>query len=59
MSAQAFVPVWGIRFSTEGALPDVAWVDRSAQRRVDVKQMLREVRGRDESYVPIPGTGGP
>jgi inner membrane protein len=54
MSPRDFVPVWGIRFSEGTTSPRVVWVDRSAQRRVDVRQMLREVRGRDETYRPVP-----
>jgi inner membrane protein len=50
MRADAFVPVWGIRLLTGPGPPFVEWVDRSARRRVDVRQLLREVWGRDESY---------
>jgi inner membrane protein len=54
MSPREFVPVWGIRFSDGLRSPRVTWVDRSRQRRVDVRQLLREVRGLDESYQPVP-----
>jgi inner membrane protein len=54
MSSAAFVPVWGIRFEDGTTKLHATWVDRSAQRRVDVRQMLREVRGLDESYRPVP-----
>ena len=59
MSTQEFVPVWGIRFRNDDVRRNVAWIDRSAQRRVDLLQMLRELRGQDESYRPVPGAGGP
>ena len=51
MSSREFRPVWGIRFG-DGA-SRVAWVDRSSQRRVDVRQALREVGGLDDSYRPL------
>ena len=53
MSAREFVPVWGIRFR-EGVAPSrVVWVDRSSERRVNVRQTLREIRGLDDSYRPV------
>ena len=54
MSDGGFVPVWGIRFTEAVSRPRVQWVDRSAQRRVDVRRLVREVFGRDESYGALP-----
>jgi inner membrane protein len=55
MSTHEYVPVWGIRFDERTSrAPQVSWVDRSSQRRVDLWDALREVRGLDESYRPVP-----
>lgn len=59
MSSREFVPVWGIRFGDGAGAPHAAWIDRSAQRRVDPRQMLRELRGLDESYRPVPDAEEP
>jgi inner membrane protein len=54
MSPRAFEPVWGIRFRAGEGAPRVSWVDRSSERRVDVREAWREVRGEDRSYRPLP-----
>ena len=59
MSSREFVPVWGLRFGDGAGAPHATWIDRSAQRRVDPRQMLRELRGQDESYRPVPDAGEP
>jgi inner membrane protein len=48
-----FEPVWGIRFQPEGVVP-IEWVDRSAQRRIDLHRLWAEVVGRDPRHRPIP-----
>jgi inner membrane protein len=54
MSAAEFRPVWGIRFTSGPGPPYVLWVDRSRERRVDVLELVDELRGLDESYRPVP-----
>lgn len=54
MSPHVFAPVWGIRFHDASTPPAVAWVDRSSQRRVDLRQLMREIRGLDDSYRALP-----
>lgn len=51
LSADAFDPIWGIRFTAPGAPAEVEWVNRSRNRRVSVGAMWREISGRDARYV--------
>ncbi len=55
LSAEAFDPIWGIRFGLAGNADAVAWVNRSADRRVDAGGMWAEIVGRDSRYVPVVG----
>ena len=48
-----FVPVWGIRFHPASS-PPVEWVNRSRQRRVDVRALWSELRGHAPGYRPVP-----
>lgn len=50
LSAEAFDPIWGIRFTATGAAAEVEWIDRSRDRRVSARQMWREIAGQDERY---------
>ncbi|MBI5689572.1 MAG: metal-dependent hydrolase [Verrucomicrobia bacterium] len=50
LSAEAFDPIWGIRFTAPSAPTEVEWINRSRDRRVDVGDMWREITGRDERY---------
>ncbi len=50
LSAEAFDPIWGIRFTPPGAATDVEWANRSRNRKVEVGEMWREIRGQDERY---------
>jgi inner membrane protein len=48
-SLDRFEPVWGIRF-VGSASPPIEWVDRSRERRVNLRALWAEVAGRDPSY---------
>ncbi len=50
LSAEAFDPIWGIRFTAPGAATEVEWINRSRDRRVSARQMWREIAGHDERY---------
>lgn len=50
LSAEAFDPIWGIRFTAAGAPTKVEWINRSRDRRVAAGDMWREITGRDERY---------
>lgn len=50
LSAEAFDPIWGIRFTPPGAATDVEWVNRSRDRKVSPGEMWREISGGDERY---------
>lgn len=51
-TAERFEPIWGIRFTPGSDVP-IEWVDRSRQRRVDVRALWTELRGADPRYRPI------
>jgi inner membrane protein len=50
LSAEAFDPIWGIRFTAPGAPTEIEWINRSRQRRIAAEEMWREIVGRDERY---------
>jgi inner membrane protein len=50
LSTEAFDPIWGIRFTTEGAPAEVEWVNRSRDRRVSFSSLWHEITGRDARY---------
>ena len=52
-TAERFEPVWGIRFTPGSADVPIEWVDRSRQRRVDLRALWTELRGADPRYRPI------
>ena len=45
LSAEAFDPIWGIRYTPPGAPAEVEWINRSRDRRVDLGEMWREIAG--------------
>lgn len=55
LSTKAFDPIWGIRFTPEGSVSAVEWVNRSRQRKIDGKEFWEEIVGRGEGYKSIPG----
>lgn len=50
LGADAFDPIWGIRFTGAGAMNEVEWINRSRQRRIDPGELWREITGADERY---------
>ncbi len=47
LSAEAFDPIWGIRFTAPGTPNEVDWVNRSRDRQVSAKDLWAEIRGAD------------
>ncbi len=50
LSAKAFDPIWGIRFTAPGALTEVEWVNRSRDRRITPGELWAEITGADPAY---------
>ncbi len=53
LSAEAFDPIWGIRFTPPSAPTEVTWVNRSRARRVGPGEMWAEIIGRDSRFGSI------
>lgn len=53
LSAEAFDPIWGIRFTPASAPTDVEWVNRSRDRQVSPSELWREISGADERFRPL------
>lgn len=53
LSAEAFDPIWGIRFTPPGAAAEVEWVNRSRDRQVAPAELWREISGADERFRPL------
>lgn len=53
LSAEAFDPIWGIRFLAPEAPVDVEWVNRSRDRRIPLADLWQEITGRDARYRPL------
>ena len=56
LSTEAFDPIWGIRFTPPGEAAEVAWVNRSGDRRISFGETWSEWMGRDTRFVAVPGT---
>lgn len=54
LSAEAFDPIWGIRFTSPSAATEVEWINRSRERQIDLAGIWREIVGRDIRYRPLP-----
>jgi inner membrane protein len=50
LSAEAFDPIWGIRFAESGQSPHVEWVNRTRERELELGSLWREIRGSDSTY---------
>jgi inner membrane protein len=57
LSTKAFDPIWGIRFTPEGSVPAVEWVNRSRDRKIDKKEFWAEIVGRAEGYRALSEAG--
>jgi hypothetical protein len=53
LSAEAFDPIWGIRFTAPGAPTEVEWLNRSRERRVSPRDTWREIAGEDDQFKPV------
>lgn len=54
LSSERFEPIWGVRFHPEARIP-TEWVDFTAQNKVPLAGLWRELSGRDPGYAPLPG----
>lgn len=55
LSAKAFDPIWGIRFTAPGAPTEVEWVNRSRDRRLALKELWEEITGANSEYRALAG----
>lgn len=53
LSAEAFDPIWGIRFTDTTAPAEVAWVNRTRERQISVRELWSEISGRDPRFRPL------
>jgi inner membrane protein len=54
LRTDAFVPIWGVRFRPGQPQP-TEWADRTAQNRIPVSDLWREIAGTMPGYGPPPG----
>ena len=54
LSAKAFDPIWGIRFTAPGAPTEVVWVNRSRERKISPGELWAEITGAHPDYRPLP-----
>lgn len=52
LSAEAFDPIWGIRFTPMDAPAEVAWVNRTRDRQLGVRPLWDEISGADPRFKP-------
>lgn len=53
LRTDAFMPIWGVRFRP-GQVPPTEWADRTAQNRIPVADLWREIVGSMPGYGPPP-----
>jgi inner membrane protein len=53
LSAEAFDPIWGIRFTDPDAPTDVLWINRTRERKIDPAELWREISGSDLRFKPL------
>jgi inner membrane protein len=53
LSAEAFDPIWGIRFTPSGAPAPVEWINRSREREVSAAALWAEIGGTDPRFRPL------
>lgn len=54
LSAEAFDPIWGIRFTAPDTPAEITWVNRSRDRQVSAKDLWAEIAGTDPRFRPLP-----
>jgi hypothetical protein len=50
LSAEAFDPIWGIRFTASGEPTEVLWVSRNRERRIAPEELWAEIIGADPRF---------
>lgn len=55
LSAEAFDPIWGIRYTAPGTPTEVEWVNRSRERQVAPGVLWQEISGGDARFRPLGG----
>ncbi len=53
LSAEAFDPIWGIRFTDTDAPTEVTWVNRTRNRRISPGELWAEIAGHDPRFRPV------
>lgn len=53
LSAEAFDPIWGIRFTPQGSPTEVLWINRSRERKIKPGELWAEISGRDPRFAEI------
>jgi inner membrane protein len=53
LSAEAFDPIWGIRFTDPNTPAEVAWINRTRERKIEPGELWREITGADIRFKPV------
>ncbi len=53
LSAEAFDPIWGIRFTDTSAPTEVLWVNRTRNRQLSLRELWSEIAGHDPRFRPL------
>lgn len=53
LTANAFDPIWGIRFTSPEAPTEVVWVNRTRDRRIPLGELWAEITGASPEYRPL------
>ncbi len=53
LTAKAFDPIWGIRFTAVSAPTEVEWVNRSRERKISPGELWAEITGANAEYRPV------
>lgn len=53
LSAAAFDPIWGIRFTPPNAPTEIEWINRSRDRQINGGELWAEISGRDPRFEPV------
>lgn len=57
LSADAFDPIWGIRFTADDEPIEVAWVNRTRDRKISPAELWSEIAGHDPRFIPVTEAG--
>ncbi len=53
LRTESFDPTWGVRFDPDRH-PPTEWIDQTQSREMRLSELVREIRGEDPGYRPIP-----